>query len=291
MILTKAYVISYISPKWDDVTKDKRRAVHIRQIEWLKQQGLDVYVFAQYKGDLDVKYLPYTRGRYLPGDARNECLKHFYSTDDDFAIFLDDDAILDPGKLENDTFISDIRKQDISDFDKVSLITPINPKYDPYTQFQLKNRQVLEDNWVMLSKPHQPGFIFFLKNLKKHHGIEIYYEEDWSEPDGSVKFGEDAVFSMRLTKAGLGSYQCWNISALDMGSSISTHSGGVQDKEVISRRMKDVKFIIQGVFPDLKIVVKPDGSSRVQWAEWADRFQRGRYVYIPKVGVDNIMGL
>lgn len=214
MKIRKAYIISYISPQWNDAMKEKRIALHRKQIDWVKKQGLTPYVFAQYEGSCDVNYLPWDGRKYLPGDARNECLKHFYTTDDDFALFLDDDAMLDEGKLENDTFISTLASMDVSGFNKCSFVSPINPRFDAYNEFHETHSSVLSENLVMKSKPHQAGFIFFLKNIKKHHGREIYYEENWCEPNGTVKYGEDAVFSMKWLRLdsvviSVGTFQHW----------------------------------------------------------------------------------
>ena len=204
MKANRAYVISYISDKWDDNTKLKRERAHSRQVAWLKSKGFDVYIFAQYQGKHEgVTYLPYDGKRYLPGDARNQCLKHFYQTDDDYCFLLDDDIILFEDKVCSGNIVDILQGADhLLDY-KIGIMMPILPAYDPYSEFLEKYGDTIKSNFVLKNRPHMSSQFMIVKNFKKFYNQEIFFKENWCEADGSVKFGEDAIFSLDITKLGM----------------------------------------------------------------------------------------
>lgn len=288
MKFTKAYVISYISPKWTPKQFEKRKANHLKQVEWLKAQGFDVHIFAQYKPvHSGVTYLPYDGGKYLPGDARNECLKHFYSTDDDFCCILDDDIILYSDKICSGNILDVIRSADGLLEKNISHLHPIVPAFDPYSEFLKEYGETIKTNLVLRNRPHQSGQFIILKNLKKHYNDEIYFEKNWAEPDGSVKFGEDCVFSMKICQKGYGSYKLWNFTMHDLGVTNSTHSRGLQEKEVITQRFRNCAYEISQMF-DLRVSNPQTDKQKVFYSEFGISHGQVKEITVPfgKKGLD-----
>lgn len=281
MKANRAYVISYISDKWDDNTKLKREIAHSRQVSWLKSKGFDVYIFAQYQGKHEgVTYLPYDGKRYLPGDARNQCLKHFYQTDDDYCFLLDDDIILFEDKVCSGNIVDILQEADhLLDY-KIGIMMPILPAYDPYGEFLEKYGDTIKSNFVLKNRPHMSSQFMIVKNFKKFYNQEIFFRENWCEADGSVKFGEDAIFSLDITKLGYGSYKLWNWSVYDLGATISTHSNGVQTREQITNRFRAIAKELAEMY---NIEIKPGGKSgqMVQWSKFGLKHGNARELVIP----------
>lgn len=281
MKANKAYVISYISDKWDENTRLKRERAHSRQVAWLKSKGFDVYIFAQYQGKHEgVTYLPYDGKRYLPGDARNQCLKHFYQTDDDYCFLLDDDIILFEDKVCSGNIIDILQGADHLIEYKIGIMMPILPAYDPYSEFLEKYGETIKSNFVLKNRPHMSSQFMIVKNFKKFYNQEIFFRENWCEADCSVKFGEDAIFSLDITKLGYGSYKLWNWSVYDLGATISTHSNGVQTREQITNRFRAIAKELAEMY---NIEIKPGGKSgqMVQWSKFGLKHGNARELVIP----------
>lgn len=266
MQFDNVYIISYISPKWDEKTKKKRFESHRTQLEWLSNKGFkNIFVFAQYDGEHTdlVTYLPYDGKRYLPGDARNFCLEHFYSTDQDFCLLLDDDVILYDDKLESGNIKQRFEAADFLLDLKVALLCPMYPRYDPYTEYIEDYKSVFSNGFVLRNKPTMSGQCLFLKNLKKYYNDPIYFAKDWAEPDGSVRFGEDAIFSLDITKKGYGTYKMWNWLMKDMGTTTSSHV----IKEANKARFQEMNRYLASTY-NLRIKNSGGPSQTVFWSEF-----------------------
>lgn len=264
MKFDNAYVISYIHPGWNEKTRAKRFDAHRKQIDWLKAQGFNVFVFAQYEGEhKDVTYLPFNGQRHLPGNARNRCLDHFYSSDEDFCLLLDDDIILYDDRIYSGNIKEKLGRMDFLLSENISLMCPVFPAFDPYTQFIKEYGSVFPENLILKNKPAISGQFLVLKNLKKHYNKPIFFNETWAEADGSVKLGEDALFSLEVTKHGFGTYKMWNWMVNDMGVSTSTHV----NKETIKERYRSLNRELASIF---NLRVKDPGGQRqlVYWSEF-----------------------
>lgn len=259
-----AYLISYISPDWDEKTKNKRMENHQKQVEWLKKEGFNIFIFAQYEGNLEgVHYFPYDKNRrYYPGDARNVCLQHFYSTDEDYCVLADDDGVIYENKISNLPFRKTIQSADLLKYN-IGIISPLVPAYDPFGDFVTKYSSILDSKLIFRNRPHIGGTFMMVKNFKKHHDMQFWYKEDWKEPSGRVKYGEDAIFSMDIVKAGLGSYKLWNFALHDLGATTSTH----QNKEDNTQRFRDIALEIAEMF-NLRVANPGTDKQRVYYAEF-----------------------
>jgi len=215
----KMYIISWFG---DGPSIEKRIKFHDNQLKWCHENDLEPVVFAQnYKEEYyrpNVTYIKYTGQVLRFGEARDILLKEFYNSNDDFAIFADNDAYLYKGPKygSNDVFVETMRKIDIKQFDHVDLFYPINPAFVPFSKDLAKHSVSDQESWRM-----KPGYIaaqfFILKNLKKHHNKEIYYDPAFVLPDRSILPAEDQEFPINLIHAGLTCFQCPNLIKKDEG--------------------------------------------------------------------------
>ena len=95
MKINNCYIISWFGR--DPDLRERRRRMHQTQIEWCHKHSLHPVVFAQEYEDGDyldgVTYIRNEGAVLHPGPARNVLLKHFYQTDDDYAVFADNDIV------------------------------------------------------------------------------------------------------------------------------------------------------------------------------------------------------
>jgi hypothetical protein len=219
MNFNKVYIISWFG---EGPMVEKRMKMHDNQLQWCLENDLKPVVFAQnYKEEYyrpNVTYIKHYGQVLRFGEAREHLLKLFYNSDDDFAVFADNDAYLYKGPKygANDTFVSTMRSVDIKQFNQIDCFYPINPAFVPFSKDLIKNKITDEYSWRM-----KPGYIaaqfFVLKNLKKHYNKEIYYDPAFVLPDRSILPAEDQEFPINLIHNGLTCFQCPNLIKKDEG--------------------------------------------------------------------------
>lgn len=188
--------ISSYLPK-DKELREKRK-IHIkRQYTFFKENFPDVKIVccSQQYGEEDylpgIEYIKFDHGISLPG-ARNELLKVFYKTDEDFFLLADDDTIVFDyyGSLD---LCKEIHKNP-KKFLEFDLITSINPRYMPFKESMLDHKYENERNYCFIPLSCKSNAFCFLKNLKKHYGVEVYYDNSVTNAVGC----EDMVFDAEL---------------------------------------------------------------------------------------------
>lgn len=227
MKFNNIYIISWFG---DELTATKRISMHDNQLNWCHNNDLHPIVFAQhYKTEYfrpNVEYINHYGQILRFGEARNILLKHFYNSDEDFAIFADNDCYLYEGQKygANDIFVKTMRNLDIDNFNHVDCFYPINPAHMPFTKDLEKNKVSDKDSWRM-----KPGYIaqgfFILKNLRKHYNKEIFFDNNFVLEDRSILPAEDQEFPINLLHNNLSVFYCPNLIKKDEGhNSISTWS-------------------------------------------------------------------
>jgi hypothetical protein len=208
------YIISYFGT--GDV-RSKRVEHHKKQIDWAKQQGLTPVVCAQEYQEHeylpDVEYPVKLKTRVLPAEARNMLLGLFYNSNEDFAVFADNDSVL--YDKEHHVFSKDFNQKfqqlSVEQLRHVDMFFPLNPGKVPFTADVEKNKMLYETNWVFQRHTDSKGSFLVVKNIKKHYGKEIYFDEDYRNSDGSMMSHEDIDFACQFLSEGLKTYQCKNL--------------------------------------------------------------------------------
>lgn len=206
----KVYIISYLPDEPN--LRAKRLQYHIKQLNWFKSWGNNyITVLAQnyqqsdYQNQLVDEYIVSEKIR--PGPARNILLDKFYCTNDDFAIFCDDDAVLyDTPNNEKYSDLSFLSPD-------IDLFYPINVRDEPISEQKHKANvydfHVFKKNWNL------KGSLFYIKNFKKYYGQKIYFNLDYN-------IGEDIELAFRLLSQNYGVYKCINLALKEFATSDNT---------------------------------------------------------------------
>lgn len=220
----KMYIISWFG---NNEHSEKRYEIHQRQLEWCFSSSLQPVVLAQnYRDDQytnNVEYIKHNGEVLKAIQARNVLLYQFYNSDEDFAVFADNDCYLYSGEKygANDKFAEIIRNIPFENFENVDMLIGLDPATSPFTKDLQLNKQNDEVSWRLL-----PGFIasgfFILKNLKKHHNKEIYFDENFIKSDGSIIACEDQDFPIQLIHENMGVFICKNLIRKEEGATNST---------------------------------------------------------------------
>lgn len=247
MNLTTMYIISWFG---NDDVRPKRVEYHNNQINWAKQQGLKLVVYAQdYQPNEyqdGVTYIINDGTLKLPSTARNVLLAHFYKTDKDYAIFADNDSVLydKPQHCDSKDFVKKFNAVSIDKLKDVDFFFPLNPGKVPFTKTITDNQQMFDDNFVFNRSIDSKGSFSVLKNLRKHYGVEFYYDEvNYKTADNKIIAGEDVDFGMTLLQNGYSCYMLHNIILKEYGSTTSTWSTEARSNDSVnSRAIKIKKF-------------------------------------------------
>lgn len=220
MLLNKIYIISWLGKH-----AERRLGFHQRQLTWAATQKLTPIVLAQdYKAEQYQPNVEYINSpQKIPGTARNILIKKFYESDDDFAVFADDDTKLYETENHGDSsnFMELIRQSDINSFANIDIIAAINPGQTPFSQ--VVKREIYQNNLVFNRAYKFNGCLFLLKNLRKYNKPEMYFDEERFEAeDGSLITGEEYDFCISGLKQNLGVYRTFNAICHEMGQSYST---------------------------------------------------------------------
>lgn len=196
------YIISWFGKN----KPEKREYNHGRQMEWVKANGLTPYVVCQEYEDHqrrdDVTYLG-NNEKLLPGEARNIAKEHFFNSDEDWAIFADDDSW--SLNINEDQNWLDLFDKDLSQID---CFVPQGHMV-PYVKQYNDMGQVGVDNYVFKRLNRLKSSFYVLRNTRKHYGFDAAYERPRLIPSEDVQYG----FSM-ITK-GMGVYTCMNIKLIE----------------------------------------------------------------------------
>lgn len=228
MKLSTIYIISWFGERDNPTLRDKRKLYHQRQLEWARKNDLKIVVYAQdYDEDeyeSDVTYVKNTGDLLPPGHARNKLLELYYETDDDFAMFADNDVALYDQEHHKDSsrWTQCLRDMDIGDLKDVGLISPWNPARNAFSD-ELKKPEY-DTHYTFHRHAKVGGGIMWIKNINKHLGKKVWFDEVIFGRDegGKLLPGEDSDFSFQLWKMGQGSYQTVHALMCEWGRANST---------------------------------------------------------------------
>lgn len=226
----------------DDNKWRKRRKAFAQQITtWL--DNTDVQLHFRLSGwgqkDLDSFELDYAgclaRAQKLGGSVklvpgamlihnRIECLKAFYTSDYDWGIMMDDDAVLYEKVQHNSAWrlFPEMAKNGQAAYAEVDVFFPNNPG-KPGGGFNVKyaaDPQLYAGNHVFERNPDLKGSMFIVRNFRKAGRHEVL-------PDPSYTIhGEDTLFATEAIKRGCTVMKCWNINLKELVGERDSHFGG-----------------------------------------------------------------
>jgi hypothetical protein len=180
-----------------------------------------------YKKFSEVKWIR-SDFRMPPAHARNIALNHFYSTDDDYCLILDDDTWIAKG----DDLIDTLRKKDIGD---VLTVTHGNLCYAPYHLSTY--HRVKTTNHIITG-------CFIVKNFRKRYNEELFFNTNFiTHPSRGLVYGEDVNFPKRALSRGYKVYEVYS-SAVNNSRNIDCTESTWLDKpwkEINTEGQADIK--------------------------------------------------
>lgn len=184
-------IISYLPHNEKREGRKREIAKAYEKLMEVVPKDCQVYVVSQCYDEEDYKpginYIKFDEG-IGPSRARNELLKAFYASDDDYMLYIDDDCfIYDRYNVKN--LLREIHTNP-SKFKMVDVFCGIHGRFSPFTK---ENEQLDLDHFYHFKQmPFQTtGELRILKNLRKYNKEEIYYDE-------TIKTGEDLDLRIRL---------------------------------------------------------------------------------------------
>lgn len=217
MLFKTIYIISWFGNT--EPLRTNRKKKHREQIENLLAFNLfNIIILAQeyekedFVSHPNIKYI-LSREVHKPNNARNILKKHFYNSEEDFALFLDDDILL------TDKFVKVISEYDnqlrkaITE-QSIGLISvqygnkSYNYKNDNSLKYISKNKKLREEHenpvLYLIERP-TPEALYIMKNFKKADGLEFYYDSETI-----YSMGKDLICN--LTINGYRCYYFWNLN-------------------------------------------------------------------------------
>lgn len=222
----KAYIISYFGDKLE--TQWRRQALHYQQLCCLlRQPGIDEIVVLAQDYDKLMKnnvvtrpphylLLEHPRIRYIeqsdvlkPGGARNRLIKEFNETNDHWAMFLDNDAIVDP-RWHGTECVNIIERNGTALANIASVLSVMSPRHQPYTQYLTTNEELLKTHLPLLKRNYNKTTLFFLRNETVLGREPVLFDENLPQLI-------DYEYQARQLAAGGAIYQMQSVVMNDMG--------------------------------------------------------------------------
>lgn len=132
--------------------------------------------------------------------ARNEILRTFYASDDDWCAIFDNDIGVyhdDKDRLDTNLFISNPLSVLDQLIGRVAAFAPFHPQHTPYDAIRTGGKWNCDvtNNWLFMPTIMLNGMVFH-SNYRKIYGREFYYDE-------TLDILEDSDFAIQLWRAGL----------------------------------------------------------------------------------------
>jgi hypothetical protein len=208
MKLDHIYIISWFGR--DPIRKKFRKEIHTKQLEWCKTNNLKVTVLAQEYDQEDyqpdVEYV-HSDTFLRPCGARNVLMERFYNSDDDFAIFADNDTVLvDATRGAPNAFIEEMRNLPENWSEQIDFVAGVNPAIQAYTN-ELARPEYKTHSVFRRTNRFSGGF-FILKNLKKQKDMELWFDDaGFTDSLNNIIPGEESDFCINLLMNKLNCFQ------------------------------------------------------------------------------------
>lgn len=216
------YIISYFG---GDDMREKRKAIHDKQLSFFTELGFDVKVLSQEYRDADYSDLKGVEYIDIPkvniSFARNKALAHFYATDLDWAFFFDNDTTLYDHCMGKGVFEKVVDM--IDDAPEIDAFCFIHGATQPFNSVWNEKKFDYPNELVFRRVSHFPTQAFFLRNFRKTLGKEFFFDTIFfEENEHGLKSGEDNDFFLNLTTQNRGVYRCWNAVIKEASGNNST---------------------------------------------------------------------
>lgn len=281
MKIDTMYIISYL-PDDEKIRKRRKKVNHEQIHQWLDNIGISkIVVFAQnynqsdFYDDSRVEYIVSNSDVILrPGPARNKLLEVAYSSDDDFFVLADDDALVyggEPKYLLGYDIIRQLRAQYPEEFINIDLIRFHDPSRRPFLEFSVKNENILQEYLYFEYDAYQPGTLYICRNFGKC-GTTKHFFPDCHDENGSIIPGEDVMWSLSIANDQGGTYCLRNAfldhKALKASTWLNKNESRKLDENI--KRQYAEEFSI------------PMNKSRFDWKTFREKRMRSQLILVEK---------
>lgn len=271
-------VISYLP---NNELRTKRFEACCTQIDWLhKLFGNEIInVVAQNYDDSEcvcegVNYIRFNTG-IGAGHARNEILKMFYNSDDDWLFLCDDDTVAYP-YYQYEDFIHDIFANP-NRFNGIDGVSAVEPEYHPYKKLNFEDKGNLTHYKFEPRELNSGSATSVIRNIKKYYGQELYY------PNTNANKGEgreDMEFLLDWLLLGRTWYTmdtwirkslCFDQSSIFGGDTKARDKILMHDLDVVCDKYKEYGLMRQT-------------NGRITWSNFNDSFNKTeKILYIERL--------
>lgn len=249
--MIKVYIISFNGERGSDV-RQQRFEFHNDQVErWLAYSPqAEVNILAMEYDDTDfihnprVKYVDKLDTKLPIAEARNVLLNHFYDSNDEWAVFCDNDGYIHLHDKFPHTHIDmlSILETYPQNFEGIDLFFPHwagrpgdGAFYDLYDNTK-SNEEITDWNNELLFEwnyARMKGTVFFLRNHKERTQMSTKFNVQ-----GATIPGEDDEFALHMTLQNKGVYILRNIQLGEFNVP-STHHEGAQNTRLLEMAKGD----------------------------------------------------
>lgn len=237
MKLGTIYIISWFGK--DTELRAKRKEIHRKQVEWAATHNLHPVIYAQGYAPEDFlagpTYIVNEDSEHIlhPGPARNVLLRHFYASDDDYAVFADNDSLLYEGEKYGNTnyFFEKMKSLDITQLSDVDIIGVTDPCKSPFREETEKS--IYDEHLVFKRSTQLKGSMILVKNLKKFYDKELFFDEENFSIDGKMIVGEELCFAIDAMLDGLGCFTTFNAILKELAHTSSTWASTKEDRDIL----------------------------------------------------------
>lgn len=137
----------------------------------------------------------------MHGNDKNELLRSFYGSDNDFVALFDYDTCL-KSYYEAYRFFMDVSNYAM--FEQIGVVRSFVPSVAPFKKYNFDHAETVSRGWILNpSVAISPPGLVVVPNVRKRIGREVYF----SESKGSLGYNQ-YDFVLSLVESGVPSYVC-----------------------------------------------------------------------------------
>lgn len=278
--MLKIGIISYLPD--DEKLRGKRKAAMRKQTSWINSIFTNpvVEVVTQNYAEEDIKELEQYATTIYQFDSpigvagsRNVILEHFWNSDYDHLVLIDDDTLLYPYyQIQN--FFEELNSNPMK-FKEIDSCVPVDPSVTGFKKPIFNDEKNLTHYKFVKRNLGSDAAFFIVRNIVKHDGASPIYFKQFTKEEGAVV--EDTEFILDWVRDGHTAYTLCTMIRDSSGIASST----VFPKDMTSRK-ELIQLSWEGLLqrnPDLKL----KSSGDADWKSFRNKYDKTqKLIYIPR---------
>lgn len=283
-----AFITSYLP---DDANHRNNRKFDFEwQLEWWRRMtDIPVHVIASNWTDEEVAaskelgMLPEHGGSIIRQPAqsiahnRNLCLSELYTSDFDWGIVMDDDAVLMQAENHNSSYrlFAEMAANGKTAYEGVDVFQPIFGRQIPFNKKYRAENNPYADNHVFERSTNLKGTVIVVRNFAKEGREPLFLPQEF----GFI--GEDTYLTLEAISKGYAPMTCWNLILEELGG--ESHFA-MTDAERTEKMRTGHQKLVEVFGPD-GLRMSSDGSHKLDKNDFTSKFwgAKKKTVTVPKV--------